>query len=205
MALFGRAPSRPLRRPSTVDGLADPVRHAEWTVRLGSEWQLLDNRGSVLAVVTHPAHSYSVRSVDGYLLTQTDVVAIEAEALIATGAAGLRIRDTGSRMIIADCHRTLAGIVVRVLPSGPVNQRFIARALTPAVAEALTRSGPWFNRIRGRGRGELRNRDGDLLGADRFTRSESGALTYWTIRVEDNPFPTSWLFAVLLACEHLRR
>jgi hypothetical protein len=204
MALFGRAPSRPDRRHSTVDGLADPVRHAEWTVRLASEWQLLNNRGGLLAVVTHPDRSYSVRSPDGYLLTQTDVA--------AAGTAGLLVRDTRSRMIIAECHRTPDGIVIRVLPGGPVNQRFVARALTPAVAEALTRSGPWLYRMSGPGHGELRNQDGHLLAADTFARSAPsgssdlrGGLTYWMIRVAENPFPTSWLFALLLACEHLRR
>jgi hypothetical protein len=211
MALFGREPSRPDRRHSTVDGLADPVRHADWTVRLGTEWRLLSGRGTALAVVTNPDRSHSVRSPDGYLLTQTDVAVLDAEDLAAAGATGLRIRDTRSRMIIADCHRTADGIVIRVLPGGPVNQRFIARALAPAVAEALSQSGPWLYRMFGHGQGELRNRDGHLLAADTFTRSVSsgssdrrGDLTYWTIHVAENPFPTSWLFALLLACEHLR-
>jgi hypothetical protein len=204
MALFGREPSRLDRRHNTVGGLADPVRHAEWTVRLGSEWQLLNNRSGVLAVVTDPDRSYSVRSPDGYLLTQTDVA--------AAGAAGLLIRDTRSRMIIADCRRTAEEIGFRVLPSGTVNQSFVARALAPAVAEALIGSGPWVYRMPGPGHGELRNRDGNLLAADTFTRSATsasserrGGLTYWMIQVAENPLPTSWLFAVLLACEHLRR
>lgn len=244
MALFGREPGRPDRLQSTAAALADPVRHAEWTVRLGADWQLLDNRSAVLAV-TNPERAYSVRSADGYLLTQTEVAVIDAEDLTAASAAGLlngalfalsaamgvdidggahgarhapderaklRIRDTRSRMIIADCHRTPGGIVVRVLPGGGVNQRFVTRALAPAVAEALTRSGPWLYRLPGSGRGELRNRDGQLLAADTFTRSETsgssggrGGLIYWSVRVEENPFPTSWLFALLLACEHLRR
>jgi hypothetical protein len=204
MALFEREPSTPFRRRSTVDGLADPVRHADWTVRLGAEWKLLGGRGAVLAVVPNPDRSYSVRSPDGYLLTQTDVA--------AGGAAGLLIRDTGSRMIIADCHRTPDGIVIRVLPGGPVNQRFIARALAPAVADALTQSGPWLYRMPAQGAGELRDRDGHLLAADTFTRSSPTdrsdrryGLTYWTIHVAENPFPTSWLFALFLACEHFRR
>lgn len=202
MALFGRARSRPDRRPPD-DGLADPVRHAELTVRLGSEWQLLNNRSAVLAVVNDPDRSYSVRSPDGYLLTQTDVTA---------GTEGLRIRDTRRRMIIADCLRTPGGIVVRVLSGDAANQRFVARALAPAVAEALTSSGPLLYCLQGLDRGELRDRADNLLASDRFSRAPSGAgsdprggLIYWSIRVEENPFPTSWLFALLLACEHLRR
>ena len=238
MALFGRAPSRPVRRHSTVDGLTDPVRHAEWTVRLGSEWQLLDTRSAVLAV-TGPDGGHSIRSSDGYLLTQTEVAVVDADDLAAAGAAGLlngalsalsaamgvdiygsaiddqrrapderaklRIRDTRRRMIIADCLRTPGGIVIRVLPGDAANQRFVARALAPAVAEALTRAGPLLYRLHGLDRGELRDRAGHLIASDRFSRAASGGLTYWTIQVAENSLPTSWLFALLLACEHLRQ
>lgn len=239
MALFGRAPSRPDRH-RTADGLADPVRHAEWTVRLGRDWQLLDNHGAVLAV-TSPDRSYSVRSTDGYLLTQTDVALIDADDVAAAAFAGvanaaspagpgidrggghgprptsderakLRIRDTNSRMIIAESHRAPGGIVIRVLPGGPVNQQLVARTLAPPVADALIHSGPWVYGVPAPGRGELRNRAGQLLARDTFTRltpvstsDRRGGLTWWSVDVEENPFPTSWLFAVLLACEHLRR
>jgi hypothetical protein len=222
MALFGRDRGLPDRRPSTtVAGLADPVRHAEWIVRLGPTWQLLTNHGTVLAV-TNPDHSYSVRSPDGHLLTQTDIAVVDNDDVAAAAFAGLRsavdrraklqIRDTRTRMIVADGHRASEGIVIRVLPGGVVNQKLVARALDPELAEAVIRSGPWTYRVTAPGQGELRGHDGQLFACDAFTRSTAAApsdrrgnLTWWTVRVDENPFPPSWLFAVLLACEHLRR
>ncbi|MDT7577536.1 MAG: hypothetical protein QOH17_3869 [Pseudonocardiales bacterium] len=222
MALFGRDRGLPDRRPSTtVAGLADPVRHAEWIVRLGPNWQLLTNHGTVLAL-TNPDHSYSVRSLDGHLLTQTDIAVVDTDDVAAAAFAGLhsapdrraklQIRDTRSRMIVADCHRASDGIVIRVLPGGVVNQKLVARALEPDLAEAVIRSGPWTYRVTAPGQGELRGHDGQLFACDAFTRStpadppdRRGNLIWWTIRIDENPFPTSWLFAVLLACEHLRR
>jgi hypothetical protein len=222
MALFGRGHSLPDRRPSTtVAGLADPVRHAEWIVRLGPNWQLLTNHGTVLAL-TDPDQSYGVRSPDGHLLTQTVIAVVDAEDVAAAAFAGLhsrvdrraklQIRDTHTRMIIADCHRTSDGIVIRVLPGGVVNQKLVARALDPELAGAVIRSGPWTYRLTAPGQGELRSHDGRLFGCDAFTRStpadpsdRRGNLIWWTVRVDESPFPTSWLFAVLLACEHLRR
>jgi hypothetical protein len=241
MALFARA-AQPDRRRSTATGLSDPVRYADWTVRLSSEWQLLDSRRTTLAVVD-PDRSYGVRSVEGALLTQTDIAVVDAEDIAAAGFAGLlngtlsaamgvdlpgsgahgrlhdpnnraklRIRDTNSRMIFAECHRAPAGIVIRVLPGGPVNPKVIARTLPAPIADALTASGPWTYRMPAPDRGELRNLNEELLACDTFARSTSsdpqdrrGGLTWWSIRVEANPLPTSWFFALLLACEHLRR
>jgi hypothetical protein len=237
MALFARA-AQPDRRRGTAAGLSDPVRYADWTVRLSSDWHLIDSRRTTLAVVD-PDRSYGVRSPEGALLTQTDIAVIDAEDIAAADFAGLlddppsapvgvdvhggadsrrhdraklRIRDTHSRMIVAECHRAPAGIVVRVLPGGPANPRLVARTLPSPVADALIASGPWTYRMPAPDRGELRSRGGQLLVSDTFARSTSGepegrrgGLTWWSIRVEANPLPTSWLFAVLLACEHLRR
>jgi hypothetical protein len=220
MALFGRTPPQGPRHSTALD-LADPVRHADWNVQLGRTWRLV-HRNRTLAVV-EPDRSYSVRSTDGLLLNQIDSAVIDDQDLAAAAFVGLpadagpnrreklRIRDTRTRIIAAECHHAGGGILVRLLPNGPANPALIARSLPAPIVDALIRSGPWVYRTLAPGEGELRRLDRQLVARDFFTRSATdpsdrrGGLIWWSIRVEANPLPSSWLFALLLACEQLRR
>ena len=229
MALFGRA-AQPGRRHSTALDLANPGQHADWTVHLGQTWRLLHHRAT-LAVVD-PDRSYGVHSADGLLLAQIDNATIDDQDRAAAAFAGLpttigenlhlrahpskreklRIRDTHSRIIAAECHQATGGILIRLLPDGPVNPTLIARTLPTPIADALIRSGPWIYRVAAPGQGELRRLDNRIVARDTFTRTtpidptnRRGGLTWWSIRVEANPLPSSWLFALFLACERLRR
>jgi hypothetical protein len=98
---------------------------------------------------------------------------------------------------------------IDLLPAGPLNARLIAQRLPPESVERIRALGPLrYSITRGdarAGTGQLSGPAGQSIAIDQFAylppvrrsgtmRSDLGS---WTVEIINNPFPASWLFALL--------
>ena len=132
----------------------------------------------------------------------------ESEGRVAAPAQAWTIREEGALIIAKAVNAGAGGVDIEPLPSGWINDKVVARRATPDLAAYIRRLGPVHHRVteggRDKGRGELRGPAGHVIAVDQFTCvpvRKSGYthhdVTQWSFQIFNNPFPASWVFAML--------
>jgi hypothetical protein len=135
----------------------------------------------------------------------------------ATGSGGGSNMMAPSRWLMKDAAGVAVARIatsdgatqIELLPAGPLNARLIAQRLSPESVAHIRALGPLHYSIthgdHGAGTGRLSGPAGQPIAVDQFgylppvrrggtMHSDLGS---WTVEIMQNPFPASWLFALL--------
>ncbi|MEA3130658.1 MAG: hypothetical protein QOF46_2453 [Paraburkholderia sp.] len=132
----------------------------------------------------------------------------ESERRVAAPAQAWLIREEGALTIANVVIAGAGGVDIDLLPSGWLNDRVVAVRATPELAAYIRGLGPVRYRLtaggRDNGRGELRGPAGHVIAVDQFTcvpvrqaEYTRHDVTQWSYQIFNNPFPASWVFAML--------
>jgi hypothetical protein len=234
------APHRAAESPDLAAAFAHPEGTARWTVLLDNDpWRIVDDRG-VTRLLCDKRTTVRTTGGAALLRLAPDLAAtigpsvIEGVALgvvgdltgtgydVSNSASSTRrpnpmaqpprlVRDATAGLVIAKVVDAADGSHIELLPPGMINDRVIARRLSPELATQIRALGPLKYRITDgdptNGAGELSGPSGHAVATDEFTYlspvRRSGTvrcgLAGWAIEIINNPFPASWLLALLRA------
>jgi hypothetical protein len=234
------APQRTAQPPDLAAAFAHPEGPGRWTVLPDNDpWRIVDGQGITRLLCDKRATVRTIGGAALFRLVP-DLAAtigpsvIEGVALgvvgdltgtgsdVSNSASSTRrpnpmaqpprlIRDATAALVIAKVVDAADGSHIELLPPGMINDRVIARRLSPELAAQIRALGPLTYRITDgdptTGAGELSGPSGHAVATDEFTYlppvRRSGTVRYglagWAIEIIDNPFPASWLLALLRA------
>ncbi len=203
------------RRLAAAGTWPAPPRYTRWDVVDGARLELRDASGALLAWMTAgPALPAVHDPADRPLVVFRPAAASQvtgrgAAAMIAAGedhrpaTAPLNLHDVPAAMTFARIGPGPGGAArVGILPAGRLNDKRLARALSPGQVAQLRGRSPLRYAVDPLGAAELSDPAGRVL-----ARADGGAAGEppRSIEVGDNDLPVAWLFAIVLGCRGWRR
>ncbi len=196
------------------------AQHVRWHLERGERVELRGAFGELIAW-TKAKPSSAVRDPDGGLLAQIrpvaklsgfDIASAALEGATLGGApppSGGRstpapeprfaVKDTRSQVTFAVVVRVPTGSQVVLLPGGAINERLIARSLDDQDVTRIRAGSPLSYASTGGNAYVLLDQSETVVVREEISATGSD------VEVHDNPLPTPWLFATLLACAYQRQ
>lgn len=213
---------RRARRDQLVTELVHPIQQTRWTARTdsgGRVWTVYDEH-TTARLIAHPRRCSVADSSTGGLFTtarprllargsaRISVLGLVASYLLGpidnagnyaapvggTGPRATQLRDhTGITIAAADVTTVSGGLSIELLPSGPLNNRALARYLDPAHLRTLRAMNPLSYHTHPNGSDGVLDDHTGAVHARICTRDPD----LWSIQLEANQLPTPWLIALL--------
>jgi len=223
----GRA-GAPARRRQPADTWPVPPRYTRWDVVQGARLELRDASGALLAwlasgralpAVHDPGNRPLVafRPAAAGQFTGQGAAAMTAQGAVPWPGGGPRVPAPGGGPDTAplNLHDVPGGLTfarigacgggaarVGILPAGRLNDKRLARALSPGRVAQLRQGSPLRYALDPLGAAELSDPAGRVL-----ARADGGVAggPPRSIEVGDNDLPVAWLFAIVLGCRGWHR
>ena len=193
---------RERRLQSQMAEWADPPRNVNWHMGTQPYRQELFGPGSALLMTYKPGTGIVDPAGRPLARVRQHLVGGEARSWRVTDATGIAIADVVLQRL-PDCTVTL-------LPSGPVSDRISGNLLAADRLAQLRDANPLTHHLVSSGEAVLTDASGRVLARERsddlnnILDPSGHSLRPWSIEVEDNFLPASWLFAVTQTCATAR-